>query len=143
MKKLMMIAALALLTAAGVQAQTKQQRTPAAAQAQDKPKQTPEERAKKLTARMTKDLGLSTEQATKVEALNLRYVEQAQALHTEREAQMAAQKDGKGKEMRDAHDAELKAILTPDQYSKWMTEREAAKEKHKEQRKQERGDQKQ
>ncbi|HPF91983.1 MAG TPA: hypothetical protein PLL57_15085 [Flavobacteriales bacterium] len=120
MKKLMMIAALAGMTVA--------------AQAQDHQKKSPEERARVRTEHMTKELGLSPEQVAKVEAINLKYADKGAELRKEREAERAeARKEGQ--EMRDAHEAEMKAVLTPDQYAKWMAKKEEMKEKRMEHRK--------
>ncbi|MCB9178843.1 MAG: hypothetical protein H6590_05420 [Flavobacteriales bacterium] len=120
MKKLMMIAVLAGMTMA--------------AQAQDKVKKSPEERAKARTEQLTKELGLSPEQAAKVEAINLKYADKGAEMRKEREAERAeARKEGK--EMRDAHDAEMKAVLTHDQYVKWTAKKEEMKEKRMEHRK--------
>lgn len=108
--------------------------------AQDKNK-TPQERAHAQTERMTKDLGLSAEQATKLEAMNLKYAEQIDALRAEQQAQREAmRKEGKGKAMREAREAELKALLTPEQYTQWEVQREKMKELYKEKRKAERGE---
>ncbi|MBL7953250.1 MAG: hypothetical protein JNM62_16200 [Flavobacteriales bacterium] len=120
MKKLMMIAVLAGMTVA--------------AQAQDKERKTPEERARMRTEHMTKDLGLSAEQATKVQAINLKYADQGEELRKEREADRAeARNDGKA--LHDAHDAEMKAVLTPEQYGKWQAKKAAMKTKRMEKRK--------
>ena len=130
MKQRMMIAAFTLVIATG-------------AQAQDKPARTPQERAKVQTERMTRDLALSTDQAAKVEAINLKYAEQAEVLRKEREAQRAAmEKEGRGKDMRTAREADMKAVLTPEQHAKWLAQREAMKEQHMQQRKESRDDQK-
>ena len=120
MKKLMMIAVLAGMTVA--------------AQAQDKVKKSPEERAKARTEHMTKELGLSPEQASKLEAINLKYADKGAELRKEREAERAEARR-EGKELRDAHEAEMKAVLTPDQFAKWMAKREEMKEKRMEHRK--------
>lgn len=122
MKKLMMIA---MLTAATV-----------AAHAQEKDRKSPQERAHMMTGKMTKELSLDTEQAAKIEAINLKYADQVEAMRAEREAEREARlKDGKGKAMREAHDAEIKAVLTPEQYVKWQAQKEEMKAKHMEKRK--------
>ncbi|MGV3638224.1 MAG: hypothetical protein ACO1NQ_11345 [Flavobacteriales bacterium] len=121
MKKLMIIAALASMTVA--------------AQAQEKARKTPEERAKARTERMTKELSLSPEQQAKVEAINLKYADQVEAVRAEHEAERTAKRDA-AKAMHDAHDAEMKAVLTPDQYTKWVAQKEEARAKHHERRKQ-------
>lgn len=121
MKKLMMIVALAALTAG--------------AQAQEKVRKTPQERADAQTSRMTKELALTKEQAIKVEAINLKYAQEAEALRAEREAQREAmRKGGKGKAMHTAHEEELKAVLTAEQFAQWQAKKEELKAKHMERR---------
>ncbi|HRF79144.1 MAG TPA: hypothetical protein PL070_03575 [Flavobacteriales bacterium] len=113
MKKLMIIAVLAGLTVA--------------TQAQDKARKSPEERAKMRTEHMAKELELTPEQKAKVEAINLKYAGKATELRKEREAERTeARKEGKA--MHDAHDAEMKTVLTPDQYTRWQAKKEAKKE---------------
>lgn len=120
MKKLMIIAVLAGLSVA--------------TQAQDKARKSPEERAKMRTEHMAKELELTPEQKAKVEAINLKYADKATELRKEREAERTeARKEGKA--MHDAHDAEMKAVLTPDQYTRWQAKKEAMKKRHMEHRK--------
>ncbi len=106
-----------------------------AAQAQEKEKRTPQERAKARTEHMTKELALSPEQQAKVEAINLKYADQVEAVRSEREAERTAKREA-AKAMHDAHDAEMKAVLTADQYTKWVAKKQEAKAKHMEKRKQ-------
>jgi len=127
MKKLMIIAALASMTVA--------------AQAQEKDRKTPQERAKLRTEHMTKELELSPEQQAKVEAINLKYADRVEAVRAEREAERTAKRDA-AEAMHGAHDAEMKAVLTADQYTKWVAKKQEAKAKHLEKRKQMREDRK-
>ena len=109
-----------------------------AAQAQDtqKERKSAQERAQLQTDRMTKELGLVEDQAAKVAAINLKYAEQAEALRAERQAQMEAmRKQEKGKAMREAHEAELKGVLSAEQFKQWHAKKEEAKAKHMEKRK--------
>ncbi len=112
-----------------------------AAQAQEKDRKTPEERAKVRTERMTKELALSPEQQAKVEAINLKYADQAEVIRAEREAERTAKREA-AEAMHAAHDAEMKAVLTADQYTKWVAKKQEAKAKHLEKRKQMREDRK-
>lgn len=122
MKKVILMTLLATMTAA--------------AQAQDKVQKTPQERAHARAERMARELGLSPEQQAKVEAIDLKYAEQARALRAEDEAQREAmRKEGKGKAIREGREAELKAVLTPEQYTKWQAKREEMKARHMEKRK--------
>ncbi len=125
-----MIATLSLLTAASALAQDK---------TADKEPKTPAERAKMQTERMVKELGLDAAQASKAEAVNLKYAEQAEQLRKEREAQVEKIK-GEGKAMKEAHEGEMKSILTAEQFTKYLTYRDAQIEKHKEKRNAEKGD---
>lgn len=104
MRKLLMIAALTGMTAA--------------AQAQEKAPKSAAERAAQSTRHMTKELGLSAEQATQVEVITLKYAQLGEARRAEREADStAARQEGHG--LRDAFAAELKTVLTEEQYAKW------------------------
>lgn len=123
MKKLVMILALAAATV-GVQAQDKDH----------KDHKTPQERAQLQTGRMTKELSLTTEQAAKVEAINLKYANEFEAKRADQKKEREA-KRAEGKAIRDAHDAELKAVLTPEQYTQWQAKKEAMKAKQVEKRK--------
>lgn len=107
--------------------------TMGAANAQDKVQQPPAERAKQQTERMTKELGLNVDQAAKVEAINAKYAEKAEAMRADRKEKMAETK-GKGSELNDARMAELKGVLTTEQYAKWEKNMEAMKEKRQEKR---------
>lgn len=125
MKKLLMIAAILTMTFAGAYAQRGQG---ASKGGQDKESMTPEQRAEKMTARMTEELGLAEDQKQKIYNINL---ENAQ----KREAQRAAmEEDRKAKraEMQaqnQVQNAQIEAILTPDQKTKWE---EVKKENRKE-----------
>lgn len=112
-----------------------------AAQAQEKDRKTPQERAKLRTEHMTKELALSPEQQAKVEAINLKYADRVEAVRAEREAERTAKRDA-AEAMHAAHDAEMKAVLTADQYTKWVAKKQEAKAKHLEKRKQMREDRK-
>lgn len=118
MKRMMIGMAVTLFTMGAAHAQDKQQR-PAA------------ERAKQQTERMTKELGLNADQATKVDAINAKYAEKADAMRAERKEKIAETK-GKGAELNEARMADLKEVLTPEQYAKLEKNREAMQEKHQE-----------
>lgn len=119
MKKTIFAAATALLLMAG---------TALSAQAQQAGAQRtfdPETTAKQRTAEMVQKLGLDKEQEAKVYALNLQQAEQMQQMREERKArqeQQTADRDKMRAEMkskREAHAAEMKRILTDEQYKKW------------------------
>lgn len=112
MKKLMIIAALAGLSVA--------------TQAQEQKSKTPEERAQMRTERLAKQLDLSPEQVAQVQAINLKYIDKTDELRKERQAEHAETREA-GKAMRGSHEAEMKAVLTPEQYTKWMAAKEKVK----------------
>jgi len=129
MKKLMMIAAVTIFTAAAVNAQDKERKTPA-------------ERAKMQTVQMTKSLDLTPEQVEKVGALNAKYAEKVEQMRAERQTQREEMKEGNkgaGKELHDARMTELKVILTPEQFAKMEALKEEKKAEHMEKRKEMRG----
>lgn len=127
MKELMLMLAMAALTLG--------------AKAQEKKERTPDERAKAQTERMTRELGLSADQAAKLEPINLKYAREGAALRAEYQTRREAmRKEGKGKALIDAHDAEVKPILTPEQYTKWQVLKAEKQERMMEKRKDMRGD---
>lgn len=81
-----------------------------------KDKKTPEERAAKRTEQMTKDLGLSSEQVAKVNTINLNFARYSSDVEA---AGKGADVEGRTKALKAKRDAELKAVLTPEQYTKY------------------------
>jgi Spy/CpxP family protein refolding chaperone len=104
MKQLMMGLALAVFTMG-------------AAQAQDAPKKTMADRVDARTERMVKELGLNADQAAKVKEINAKYADQGKELHQQRK-EGAEREKGEMAKIRDARWAELKQVLTPEQYEK-------------------------
>ena len=98
--------------------------------AKGKAKPSPEMKAQKKAEReeFGKELGLNKDQEQKLKEINQRYRTEMQALRstdqTARKAEM--------KKLHDAKQAEIKAVLSADQYAKW----EAKKAEHKDDRKQ-------
>ncbi|HEY0976498.1 MAG TPA: hypothetical protein VGE21_03425, partial [Flavobacteriales bacterium] len=115
MKKTMFSLVLAVVLSATAQAQTSKSNTPA-------------DRAKVQTERMAKELDLTPEQRTKVEAINLRFAEKASALREERKTS-PGEHQGEGKEMKAEREAELRNVLTPEQLDKWTAHEKAMMEK--------------
>ncbi|BDD05868.1 hypothetical protein AUTU_33510 [Aureibacter tunicatorum] len=90
-----------------------------------KSKHTPKEKAEKVTKKMTKELDLNSDQQSRVMGI----------LENKFEEIHAAKKDGdkeKVKSIKNEIDTELKAILTTEQYDKWVKHKEERKKKHKE-----------
>lgn len=93
-------------------------------------------RATRMTEKMTKQLMLTEEQKPKVFGINLDKAKKIDALHEQVKAggnkkDMAA----KRKAIEQERDAELKGVLTPEQYEKWTKwkaeKKEEWKKKHK------------
>ena len=89
------------------------------AQRGQKQKVTPEERAAKQTERLTQDLGLSPAQAEQVHALHLAQAEEKAAARANGTKKGKSGKKGKGKNKaaREAFNAEMQSILTPEQFA--------------------------
>ncbi|MGC9150254.1 MAG: hypothetical protein ACP5F6_00625 [Microbacter sp.] len=85
-----------------------------------RPQFTPEQRAKNMTEQMKKQLNLTDEQASKLEAVNLKFVQdQMKARETSKDVRA---------DMRacyEKHNAALKEILTPEQFKTWQESRRA------------------
>ncbi|MCB0514512.1 MAG: DUF4890 domain-containing protein [Chitinophagales bacterium] len=84
---------------------------------------TPEQRAEKMTQKMAEELNLSKEQYAKVLELNKQMgakMEEQRARHEQDRERNKAEM----MELRDAHDAKLKGILTPEQYEKFAAHRD-------------------
>lgn len=103
----------------------------------------PEQRAAKMDERhaeLAAKLGLSETQSEAVKAINEKYREQL------KEARANAGEDRKAngqqmKAIREAQNAELQTVLTPEQYEMLQAEREAAKAERQAQPRQKRGGQ--
>ncbi|MBK5721265.1 DUF4890 domain-containing protein [Dysgonomonas sp. Marseille-P4677] len=102
MKKLVLFLTIALFTTSGLMAQQRQRATP-------------EERAKRQTETLAKELSLTDDQKAKVYEINLKYAQpkEGQAKSTDREAMRAEfQKN------MEERTAALKTVLTEDQQKK-------------------------
>lgn len=98
----------------------------------DNDKKTPEERAKHRTEVMTKELGLAGDQVDKVNSINLdfaRHMAEVKAITDE------ASRRGRAEALKNKRDAQLKGVLTADQYTKMMDLREKKKTEAKEKKK--------
>ncbi|MEO8066050.1 MAG: hypothetical protein ABI599_00015 [Flavobacteriales bacterium] len=105
---------------------------PFTAQAQEAGREKPHrgERMGLRTEEMTKELGLSDEQAAKLKAMNDRYAEEVKAAQPT-EAERAARRE-KMKDVQTRRDAELKSLLTEEQYAKMMELRQQRHDARKE-----------
>jgi protein CpxP len=91
---------------------------------------TPEQRADMHVKKMTQDLSLTSDQVPKVKALMLDKIQKMDAI----KAKYSNSTDKKAmhqemKAMHDQKETELKAILTPEQYTKHVQMREQEKQK--------------
>jgi hypothetical protein len=88
---------------------------------------TPAERAKAQTAMMTSKLGLSEAEAAKVAPINLRYAERMEPIIKGSEGPLVRMESMRGVEK--AKEAELKGVLTADQFTKFEASKEEMMEK--------------
>jgi periplasmic protein CpxP/Spy len=145
MKKLIAALSLGMLVAGGsAYAQTtttKQDRKPRSEMRQGMKDKSPEEMAQQRTERLAQRLDLNATQKNQLQALNMR---QAQEMKAMRESHKAAadktpEQRAQMQEARKAHhdkwQAELKGILTAEQYVKYETDRDQMHQKRGEARK--------
>jgi protein CpxP len=123
MKKTLVVLATCLLTAIGA---ANAQSTDAAPMGrgnrmgQGRGSMTPEQRAEMQTKRLTTQLGLSADQTAKVQAIALTENQELEALRSKYAS--ADSRQGAGQEMkalRDKYETQLKAVLTPEQLTKY------------------------
>jgi periplasmic protein CpxP/Spy len=111
--------------------------TAASAHAQSKPTQDPavqQQRLNERNAKLTQDLGLSAEQSASMKELDTRY---NQALNDMRASTNdRAVIEEQNRKLREEYDAEVKKLLTPEQYTKLMESRNAARQDASQQRQQ-------
>ena len=98
-----------------------------------KPEQTPETMSQRHADKMKSDLNLNDEQTKKVYEVNLKYNKERQA-NREKRSQERKEKMAEAKKKNEQKNAELKNILTADQYSKMIQNQEANKAKMKQKR---------
>lgn len=93
----------------------------------DRKNVTPEMQAQRMTDRMVKEYSLNEKQAKELQAANLEYTKQMQANREQAKADKK-QKREEMKTKRDAREAQLKKILTEDQYTAYQ-KKQAEREK--------------
>lgn len=85
----------------------------------DRPMMDPVKRAEQQTAMMTEKLSLSEAQAAKIKEINLKYAEKSKVLReTNTSGDWTAMRD-QMTALRTEQDAELKTMLTSDQWATW------------------------
>lgn len=119
MKKLVLFLMVALFTTSGLFAQQRQRATP-------------EERAKRQTEALVKELGLTTEQKDKVYEINLKYAQpRTNTANTDREKRRE-----EFQKLQKEKDDAIKAVLTDEQKVKYEKYQKDLQEKMKEGRRQ-------
>lgn len=135
MKKTLAILAAFLLTAGAASAQSSDLATAGRANRMGQGRganMTPEQRADMQTQRLTKELTLTADQSTKVRTIALAENQELQALRAKFSS--AGSRQGAGQEMkaiREKYDAQLKAVLTPEQVTKFDQMRDDQLDKRK------------
>ncbi|TYZ07601.1 hypothetical protein FY528_14665 [Hymenobacter lutimineralis] len=139
MKKMLVLLTTLALTVAAASAQTTSTPTPAAqnsypgGRGQGHGRLTPELRAQRMTERLTRELALSTEQATRVQGILLAQSQENEAIRTkyatstDRRAALPELKAAKEK-----YDTQLKAVLTSEQHIKYAQLRDEQQQQRRE-----------
>ncbi len=88
-----------------------------------RPQRTPEEMAARQTEGLTRQLGLSADQSAKVQQIMLARGQEMQAVRGQLQAGTADRQQLREQMLagRTKYDDQLKAVLTPDQYTKYTT----------------------
>jgi len=84
-----------------------------------KTKGTPEERGSKRIEMMKESLDLTPDQVTKLQAAHTQFAKEREEARKNNQKDMKAQKE--------AYDAQVKSILTPEQYQKYQDQRKEMK----------------
>jgi protein CpxP len=105
----------------------------ATAQTTDRTPLTAEERAQKWTDWMKTELTLTAEQEPKVHAINLKYADQMDDIKSAEGDRRSKFKDAKATSK--AKDEELKAVLTPDQFTRYTAKKQEMQQKLRDHRK--------
>ena len=98
---------------------------------QQMPQRSAEERAQRQTQWMQKNLGLTEEQNKKVYSILLYHANQADDVKT---MQPGGEKRAEAKDIKRNKDADLKAVLSPDQYNKYQQHVQEMKDRRMQQR---------
>lgn len=88
---------------------------------QDAGRPSPEQMAARQSGRMTKELGLNADQATEVQQIMTTRDQEMQAMRGQMQGGTATREQMRDQMMagRTKYDAQFKAVLTPDQYTKY------------------------
>lgn len=88
---------------------------------------TPEERARLQTEMMKVKLGLTTDQTPKVAAINQKYAQRMEPIIKSQEGPLMRLRQMR--EVSQAKEAELKGVLSPEQFQKYLAEKQEMREK--------------
>ena len=88
---------------------------------------TPEERARLQTEMMKTKLGLTTDQTPKVAAINQKYAQRMEPIIKSQEGPLMRLRQMR--EVGQAKEAELKGVLSPEQFQKYLAEKQEMREK--------------
>lgn len=94
--------------------------------AQESSSKSPEQRAKKYVKQLKKEVTLTAAQSSKIEAIQLKCIEQVDVLKSKEEGGGKKKSNKESKEIINAANAEIKAILTNEQIPKfdaWLEEK--------------------
>ncbi|MCR5889325.1 hypothetical protein LRS06_16440 [Hymenobacter sp. J193] len=133
MKKMLVLLAAAALVSASASAQTTTETTTPSAGYQGRAHLSPEQRAQRMTERLTRELTLTAEQAPRVQAILLAQAQETEAIR----AKYAASTDRRAalpemKAAKDKYDAQLAGVLTAGQRTRYAQLREEQQQKRKE-----------
>jgi Spy/CpxP family protein refolding chaperone len=88
---------------------------------------TPEERARLQTEMMKTKLSLTTDQTPKVAAINQKYAQRMEPIIKSQEGPLMRLRQMR--EVGQAKEAELKGVLSPEQFQKYLAEKQEMREK--------------
>jgi hypothetical protein len=114
----LLVAALSLLIVVTASAQNEMEKLKSS---------TPEERARLQTEMMKTKLGLTTDQTPKVAAINQKYAQRMEPIIKGQEGPLMRLRQMR--EVGQAKEAELKGVLSPEQFQKYLAEKQEMREK--------------
>jgi len=114
----LLVAALSLLIVVAAGAQNEMEKLKSS---------TPEERARLQTEMMKTKLGLTTDQTPKVAAINQKYAQRMEPIIKGQEGPLMRLRQMR--EVGQAKEAELKGVLSPEQFQKYLAEKQEMREK--------------
>ena len=114
----LLVAALSLLIVVAAGAQNEMEKLKSS---------TPEERARLQTEMMKTKLGLTTDQTPKVAAINQKYAQRMEPIIKSQKGPLMRLRQMR--EVGQAKEAELKGVLSPEQFQKYLAEKQEMREK--------------